>query len=152
MARHLVAEHLAALVDTDGTAVQRPNVEDRARLAVEKNRAAGVRRHRIEMASVERNALALAGAGDVVDLALRKAGILQHIVEYDARKLDGIALTDANDRARKPSLLAVLHLEQGRLDGAGSNVNAGCYGHGSLPSFCPRCARRANSAAPSAPV
>ena len=104
------------------------------------------------MAGVKRNALAVAGAGDVVDLALGKAGILQHVVEYDARKLDRIALTDADDRARQPGLLAVLHLEQRRLDGAGSNVDAGCYGHGPLPSFCPRCARRANSAAPSAPV
>ena len=73
------------------------------------------------------------------------------LVRY-ARELDGVALAHSHDRAGKPRFLAILHLEQSRFDGPGSDINSSRYGHGSIPSIWPECARRANSAAPSAPV
>src|SRR5262245_3833361 len=111
-----------------------------------------MRRHRIEMAGMEGHALAFAGGGDVIDLFLCELGIGQYLVVGGARELHRIALADTQRRAREPSGLPILDPEQRGLDSAGPDIDACRDRHASLPSVCPRCARRANSAAPSAPV
>src|SRR5215475_10820188 len=104
------------------------------------------------MPRMERHAFAFPGSGDVVDLLRAKLRIFKRIVISNLRQLDRIALTNSQQRSREPSLAAVLHVEQGRLDDAGADIDARGNGHDALPSACPRWARRANSAAPSAPV
>src|SRR3974377_2366035 len=96
-----------------------------------------MRGHRVEMPGVEGNAFALSGSRDVVDILRPKLRVLERIVEGKPCELNGIALADAQQRTTQPFLFAVLHLEHGRLDRPGADIDSRCDGHDALPSLCP---------------
>src|SRR6516162_98251 len=104
------------------------------------------------MAGVEGHALAFAGGCDVINCPGRQLRIRQHLVEGDARQLHRIALTYAQRRAREPLSVVTVDAEESRLHGAGPDIDACRDGHAATPSVWAICARRANSAAPRAPV
>jgi hypothetical protein len=111
LARHLVAQHFSTLVDRDGAAMQRPDVQRRARFRIEIDGASGMRRHRIEVAGVEGYALPLAGGRDVVQVLLGDAGVLQHLVECHACEFHRVTLADAERRSGKPGRIRTIDLE-----------------------------------------
>ena len=102
LAGHAVRQHLAAPVHADGPRVQRAHVEHGAGARIEIDAAAPVRRHRVEVAGMERDALALARRGAIRDIAARKAGILEREVVGFGRELEGIALAQLVDAPRQP--------------------------------------------------
>jgi hypothetical protein len=125
LAGHLVAQHLAALVDADGAAVERADVDHRAGLGVEEDAAAGVRGHRVEVAGGELDVLAFAGGGDVVDVAGAQAGVGQHAVVALAGQRHGVAAADALAALGQPFRAARPRAaEQHGLDGARADVDA----------------------------
>src|SRR5262249_8618826 len=68
LARHLVAQNLAAFIDADGASVERTDIESRPRLRIKVNRTARVGGHRVEMTGVERYAFPFACGCNVVDI------------------------------------------------------------------------------------
>jgi hypothetical protein len=132
--------------------VERPHVEDGAGVGLEVDAAARVRRHRVEVAGVEREGLAVAGRGDVGDVLPAEAGLLQDRVVGLLGELVRIALADALRRAAEPARLALARLEQRRLHAAGTDVDACRDRHGVSPRAYAWTARRANAAPPRAPV
>src|SRR5512136_2012509 len=68
LARHLVAEDLAASIDLDRTAVQRADIERRTRFRVEVDGAARMGRHRVEMTGMERYAFSFARGRNIIDI------------------------------------------------------------------------------------
>jgi hypothetical protein len=168
LAGHLVGQHLAAFVDQDRAAVQRAAVEDRAAFGVEIDGAAGMRGHRVEVPGMERDRLALAGGGAIVHVGAGQSRILQRLVIGGARELERVAVADPDESARDPFGPVALVAEDGDLDRRGADVDA-CgdrhaispimssptlppSGRASAGAAIPWALRRANSAAPRAPV
>ena len=103
------------------------------------------------MAGMKMQRLAFARCRAIRDVPALQAGLRQNVVVDLFRKLHRIALAHAVNALNKALFGAAFHIEKRNLDRAGSDIDPCCDRHEIL-LFQEATARRANSAAPSAPV
>ena len=151
LAGHLVVQHLAALVEPDGAAVQGADIERSAAIRAQIDGAAGMSGHGVEMTRMKMQRLALAGRSTIRDVLALQTGLHQSVVVDLFRELQGIALTHAVNPLDEACFTATFDVEERDLDRAGPDIDPRCDRHEIL-LFQEATARRANSAAPSAPV
>jgi hypothetical protein len=162
LAGHAIAEHLGPIVDADGTGVERADVDHRSRRRLEQQSAAGVRRHAVEVTGAELDAVALTGRGHVGEGLAVEPGLSQRGLKRVFGDAQRIALADALDLPGQDPLVTGLGvLDDRHLDGGRAHVDPradeGAFRsrrHEAPPAAAvsPGPSRRANSAAPSAPV
>ncbi len=131
--------------------MQRADIERGAAIGAQVDGSAGVGGHRIEVTGMKMQRLAFARGRAIGDIPALQAALRKNVVVDLLRKLQRIALAHAVDALDEARFGAAFDIEQCDLDCAGSDIDPCSDGHGIL-LLQETTARRANSAAPSAPV